>query len=40
MKTILIIVLTSFVVIIAVAALNFASYSDKETKNQETKFIK
>ena len=29
MKTILIIILTSLVIIIAVAALNFASYNDK-----------
>jgi hypothetical protein len=34
MKTILIIILTSFVVIIAVAALNFTSYSDK-SENQK-----
>jgi hypothetical protein len=34
MKTVLIVILTSLVVIIAVAALNFASYSDKTTNQK------
>ena len=34
MKTLMIIILTSLVVIIAVAALNFASYSDKPTNSK------
>ncbi len=39
MKTLMIIILTSLVVIIAVAALNFTSYSDK-TENQKPNSIK